>query len=70
MIPTFEMSSCDVEIETQFLLLEARNETSIHDEAYELTAVKNFCILFLRMLDGQFSGYFARDKYKRARAFG
>jgi len=32
--------------------------------------VNNFYILFLRLLDGQFSGYFARDKYKRARALG
>lgn len=65
MIPTFGTSGCDVPIETQFLLLEARDETSIHDEDSGSTTANNFYILFLPMLDGQFR---ARDKYKRARA--
>lgn len=54
MIPSFGMAGCDVQIETQFLLLEARDESSIHDENSKTTSENTFYILFLPVLDGLF----------------
>lgn len=52
--PNFGMAGCDVPIETQFLLLEARDESSIHDENSKTTSENTFYILFLPVLDGLF----------------
>lgn len=54
MIPSFGMAGCNVPIETQFLLLEARDESSIHDENSKTTSENTFYILFLPVLDGLF----------------
>lgn len=54
MIPSFGMAGCNVQIETQFLLLEARDESSIHDENSKTTSENTFYILFLPVLDGLF----------------
>ncbi|KAM4107472.1 hypothetical protein ACB094_04G147900 [Castanea mollissima] len=54
MIPSFGTAGCDVPIETQFLLLEARDASSIHDENSKTTSENTFYILFLPVLDGLF----------------
>ncbi|KAL4634220.1 hypothetical protein ACB092_04G183700 [Castanea dentata] len=54
MIPSFGTAGCDVPIRTQFLLLEARDKSSIHDENSKTTSENTFYILFLPVLDGLF----------------
>lgn len=52
--PCFGTSGCDVPVETQFLLLEAREESTIQDEDSEPTTKNTFDILILLVLDGLF----------------
>ncbi|CAJ1974976.1 unnamed protein product [Sphenostylis stenocarpa] len=58
MIPRFGRSASDVPVETQLLLLEAKEESALEDELSsdcEEAATDNTCyILFLPVLDGQF----------------
>ncbi|KAL2346974.1 hypothetical protein Fmac_000974 [Flemingia macrophylla] len=58
MIPRVGRSASDVPMETQLLLLEARQESALEDEFYsdseEPTTENTFYILFLPVLDGQF----------------
>ncbi|KAL5192078.1 putative galactinol--sucrose galactosyltransferase 2 [Glycine soja] len=58
MIPRIGRSASDVPMETQFLLLEAREESALEDELSsdsEEPTTENSCyILFLPVLDGQF----------------
>lgn len=58
MIPRIGRSASDVPMETQFLLLEAREESALEDEFSsdsEEPTTENTCyILFLPVLDGQF----------------
>lgn len=55
MIPRVGKSGCGIPIETQMLLLEARQEFSLLDEtSSERNTENTFYILFLPVLDGQF----------------
>jgi len=58
MIPLVGKSASDVPMETQLLLLEAKEESALEDELSsdsEEPATHNTCyILFLPVLDGQF----------------
>jgi len=58
MIPSLGRSASDVPKETQLLLLEAKEESSLEDElssdSEELATDKTSYILFLPVLDGQF----------------
>lgn len=58
MIPRFGRSASDVPMETQFLLLEAREESALEDafssDSEEPTTDNTCYILFLPVLDGQF----------------
>ena len=58
MIPRLGRSASDVPVETQLLLLEAREESALQDEfssdSEDPTADNTTYILFLPVLDGQF----------------
>ncbi|XP_061366078.1 probable galactinol--sucrose galactosyltransferase 2, partial [Gastrolobium bilobum] len=56
MIPRVGKSASDIPVETQLLLLEAREESSLRNEMYseDPTTENTFYILFLPVLDGQF----------------
>ena len=60
MIPRFGKCGSDIPLETQFLLLEATKDSSLHDEfcsdkdSEDLAPDNTFYILFLPFLDGQF----------------
>ncbi|OVA20555.1 Glycosyl hydrolases 36 [Macleaya cordata] len=54
MIPRVGKSGSDIPVETQLLLLEAREDSAIHDETNESTTENTFYILLLPVLDGEF----------------
>ncbi|KAF9603072.1 hypothetical protein IFM89_033797 [Coptis chinensis] len=55
MIPRFGKSASDVPMETQLLLLEAKECSAVHDETLDTTTAENpFYILILPVLDGEF----------------
>ncbi|XP_043704808.1 probable galactinol--sucrose galactosyltransferase 2 isoform X1 [Telopea speciosissima] len=55
MIPRMGKAGGDIPIETQMLLLEAREDSALHDEDVEQPTTENtFYILMLPVLDGQF----------------
>ncbi|KAF1871134.1 hypothetical protein Lal_00020868 [Lupinus albus] len=54
MIPAYGESGREVQTETQLLLLEARDGTTIDDKISESTTEGTFYILLLPLLDGQF----------------
>ncbi|KAF8399811.1 hypothetical protein HHK36_015682 [Tetracentron sinense] len=54
MIPGVGKSGSDIPIETQMLLLEAEEDSALHDENAEPTTENTFYILLLPVLEGQF----------------
>ncbi|XP_010250976.1 PREDICTED: probable galactinol--sucrose galactosyltransferase 2 [Nelumbo nucifera] len=54
MIPRVGKSGSDVPLETQMLLLEAREDSGLHDDETIKPTAENFFILILPVLDGQF----------------
>ena len=55
MIPRVGKSASEIPMETQMLLLEAREESALDDEiSSESTTENTFYILFLPVLDGMF----------------
>ncbi|KAK9278952.1 hypothetical protein L1049_028534 [Liquidambar formosana] len=55
MIPRVGKSGCEIPMETQMLLLEAREESALHDENSSESSTENtFYILLLPVLDGEF----------------
>ncbi|PQQ08158.1 hypothetical protein Pyn_09631 [Prunus yedoensis var. nudiflora] len=54
MIPSFEDSGCEVPAETQMLLLETREKSTVQNGLFEPTTENSLYILLLPVLDGPF----------------
>lgn len=54
MIPSFGDSDCEVPAETQMLLLETREKSTVQNGLSEPTTENSLCILLLPVLDGPF----------------